>query len=160
MLLQQVCSVGSSVEHAHRSLLRMRNNAMSSSNKGTYLNVLNALDSKTSLAYHGANTEERSQQYAKRWRLGLSQPHTGRSASLPVSYSCAVQRIKSVLYIISLNMILHTLYRPDYARLDTRRLYNTTLLHPKSNEKKIRRKKKKCRTRQCKRDSRSSNIPE
>ena len=35
--------------------------AVSISNKGTYLLVLDALDDKTSLAYHGANIEERSQ---------------------------------------------------------------------------------------------------
>ena len=46
VVLQQLCSVESSVDHAYRSLLCMANNAVSSSNKGTYLLVLDALDAK------------------------------------------------------------------------------------------------------------------
>ena len=83
VVLQQLCSVESSVDHAYRSLLCMANNAVSSSNKGTYLLVRDALDAKQ---VNCANTEERSRQYAERWRLGLSQPHTDSSADLLVSY--------------------------------------------------------------------------
>ena len=46
VILQQLCSAESSVDHAYRSLLCMTNNANSSSNKGTYLLVLDALDAK------------------------------------------------------------------------------------------------------------------
>ena len=56
-------------------------------------------------------------------------------------------------------------YRPGSVRLDTRRLnkVNTSLLpSEKDRRRKIRRtrKRKKCRVRQHKRDSRSSNITE
>ena len=57
------------------------------------------------------------------------------------------------------------LYRSDSVRLDTRKLNNTSLLHLERKQNKRRRgekrrKENKCRTKQPKRDSRSSNIPE